>query len=184
MNINRNFEILEIPSDATYEEAKAAYRLLVQVWHPDKYSHSDKLHAKATCKIKEINASWNEIEEYFKNTTARTAQAAEAERQAHKEREHQKREQQDRQTEGSNDYEYIICPYCNILNKIPIEISIQNAICGKCGQILFDEITRNTEFSRNNHEAENGLKHDKAWRKQKKNDLCQSQRIGRREIPA
>lgn len=58
MNLYQSFEILEISSDVNYEEAKAAYRLLVQVWHPDKHSHNDKLHAKATNKIKEINAAW------------------------------------------------------------------------------------------------------------------------------
>lgn len=71
MNITRCFEILEISPDATYEEAKTAYRLMCQVWHPDKYNHSEQLHAKATTKIKEINAAWSQIEEYFKNAASR-----------------------------------------------------------------------------------------------------------------
>lgn len=67
MNISRCFEILEVPPHATYEEAKAAYRIMCQVWHPDKYHHNEQLHAKASSKIKEINAAWSQIEDYFKN---------------------------------------------------------------------------------------------------------------------
>lgn len=46
MDLNRCFEILEISPDATYEAAKEAYRVLAQVWHPDKHAHNEKLHAK------------------------------------------------------------------------------------------------------------------------------------------
>lgn len=71
----RSFEILEISPEATYEAAKEAYRLMAQVWHPDKHTHNDKLQAKATGKIKEINSAWLEVEEYFKNGGAGTHEA-------------------------------------------------------------------------------------------------------------
>lgn len=96
MNTNRCFEILEISPDATYEEAKAAYRLMCQVWHPDKYTHSEQLHAKATSKIKEINAAWSHIEEYFKNGASREAEATESECRASEERERAQRTEQER----------------------------------------------------------------------------------------
>ncbi len=96
MNINRCFEILEIPSNATYEDAKAAYRIMFQVWHPDKYNHSEQLHAKATSKIKEINAAWSQIEDYFKNDNSREAEARETERQAREERERSQQAEQDK----------------------------------------------------------------------------------------
>ena len=51
MNIKRCLEILEIAPNVTYEEAKAAYRLMCQVWHPDKYSHSEQLHAKPAAPV-------------------------------------------------------------------------------------------------------------------------------------
>lgn len=35
MELSQAFQILEIPAGSTYDEAKAAYRLLVKVWHPD-----------------------------------------------------------------------------------------------------------------------------------------------------
>ncbi len=73
MELNDCLDILEIPRDAsavTFAEAKEAYRLLVQVWHPDRYCHNEKLHAKATSKMQEINAAWHQVEDYFKSGTA------------------------------------------------------------------------------------------------------------------
>ncbi len=71
MKIDRCFETLEISTNATYDEAKASYKLLVQVWHPDKYSHNKNLEDKATEKFKELQHAWNEIDTYFKNSTVR-----------------------------------------------------------------------------------------------------------------
>lgn len=68
MDLNSCLDILEIPrnsSPATFEQAKAAYRLIVQVWHPDKYSHNQKLHEMATEKLKLINAAWDVVEKHF-----------------------------------------------------------------------------------------------------------------------
>lgn len=73
MNLNQCLDILEIPRDVTavtFEEAKAEYRLVVQVWHPDRYGHNDKLLAKATRKMQEINAAWNEVDSYFQGGKA------------------------------------------------------------------------------------------------------------------
>ena len=70
MNICQCLDILELPSDVgsvTYEDAKSAYRLLAQVWHPDRYGHNEKLHVRATEKMQQINAAWSQIEEYFKS---------------------------------------------------------------------------------------------------------------------
>ncbi|NVN97605.1 DnaJ domain-containing protein, partial [Candidatus Nomurabacteria bacterium] len=50
MDINRCFKLLEISQDATFEEAKAEYRLLVKFWHPDKHSNNPKMQSKATDK--------------------------------------------------------------------------------------------------------------------------------------
>lgn len=46
-NQKRCFNLIEISPNATFDEAKAAYRQLVQVWHPDKHAHNEKLQAKA-----------------------------------------------------------------------------------------------------------------------------------------
>lgn len=70
MELSDCLDILEIPrgvSAVTFAEAKEAYRLLVQVWHPDRYCHNEKIHFKATSKMQEINAAWHQVEDYFKS---------------------------------------------------------------------------------------------------------------------
>lgn len=64
-SIQKYFEILEISPDATFEDAKAAYRLLSQIWHPDKHAYNKKLYVKATLKQKEINEAWDNVEIYY-----------------------------------------------------------------------------------------------------------------------
>ena len=41
------YAILEIEESATPEEIKQAYRLILEVWHPDRFHHKPKLLAKA-----------------------------------------------------------------------------------------------------------------------------------------
>jgi curved DNA-binding protein CbpA len=99
MELTRCFEILEISSDATYEETKASYRLLVQVWHPDKHSHNDKVHAKATSKLKDMNAAWSHLEAYFKKSgnresDTRETASKEAERKTNDQKNRDKQERQ------------------------------------------------------------------------------------------
>ena len=55
------YSILEVPESATSEEIKHAYRLLLQVWHPDRFHHSPVLLAKAEKKTREINAAFNTL---------------------------------------------------------------------------------------------------------------------------
>ena len=53
-----HYSILEIPKSATPEEIKQAYRLLLQVWHPDRFHHNPDLLAKAEKKTREINVAF------------------------------------------------------------------------------------------------------------------------------
>ena len=55
------YSILEIPESATPEEIKQAYRLLLQVWHPDRFHHNPDLLAKAEKKTREINAAFTTL---------------------------------------------------------------------------------------------------------------------------
>jgi hypothetical protein len=56
-----HYSILEIPESATPEEITQAYRLLLQVWHPDRFHHSPKLLAKAEQKAGKINAAFDTL---------------------------------------------------------------------------------------------------------------------------
>jgi hypothetical protein len=55
MDIKRCYQILELDPDATVEEVKQAYRDLVNIWHPDRFSTSPRLRDKAEAKLKELN---------------------------------------------------------------------------------------------------------------------------------
>ena len=54
------YEVLNIPSTATDEEVKKAYRDLARKYHPDNY-HDNPLADLAQEKMKEINAAYEEI---------------------------------------------------------------------------------------------------------------------------
>ena len=55
------YSILEVPESATPEEIKQAHRLLLQVWHPDRFQHSPKILPKAEQKTKELNAAFDTL---------------------------------------------------------------------------------------------------------------------------
>jgi DnaJ-class molecular chaperone len=59
MNIEECFRTLELKSNATIEDVKAARNELLQVWHPDKYATNSKLSEKAIEKTLKINEAFN-----------------------------------------------------------------------------------------------------------------------------
>jgi curved DNA-binding protein CbpA len=166
MNIDRCFEILEIPPNATYEEAKAAYRIMCQVWHPDKYHHSEQLHAKASNKIKEINAAWSQIEDYFKNGFSREDESKGAERKAADQEKADKEKQSNRPKNESSGMIWdsedgvfisVICPKCKKGSRIRKDNATKTvtgySFDGKgtcsCG-FAFDKVERNNTASKQN----------------------------------
>lgn len=59
--LSQHFEELELDPGASLEEIKQAYRDLLQVWHPDRYSHSQRLHQRAEERTKRINAAYDAL---------------------------------------------------------------------------------------------------------------------------
>jgi DnaJ domain/Sel1 repeat len=55
------YTILEIQDSATPEEIKESYRLLLQVWHPDRFHHRPKLREKAEQKSGKINVAFETL---------------------------------------------------------------------------------------------------------------------------
>lgn len=55
------YSILEISESATREEITQAYRLLLQVWHPDRFHHNPTLLAKAEEKSRDINVAFETL---------------------------------------------------------------------------------------------------------------------------
>lgn len=69
MDIERCFEIMGLAPGASPEEVKQAYRDLADVWHPDRFSHNQRLKQKALEKLKELNLSYEVISGLRKNSS-------------------------------------------------------------------------------------------------------------------
>jgi curved DNA-binding protein CbpA len=65
MDIRRCFEILELKSGALLDEAKQAYKDIVNVWHPDRFSNNPRLKRKAEEKLKEINVAYETVKSFL-----------------------------------------------------------------------------------------------------------------------
>jgi len=61
MEIRRCFEVLDLDPNSDIQEAKQAYRDMVNIWHPDRFSDNPRLKIKAERKLKEINSAYEEI---------------------------------------------------------------------------------------------------------------------------
>lgn len=58
MDPRKHYKILEIDRSASLEEARQAYRDLIAVWHPDRYTHNPRLQQKALEKVKAVNVAF------------------------------------------------------------------------------------------------------------------------------
>jgi len=91
MDIRQCFDILELARDATIDEAKQAYKDLVNIWHPDRFSNNPRLRQKAEERLKEVNEAYETVKSFLslrkplepeKAPRARTESKAEAETSA------------------------------------------------------------------------------------------------------
>jgi len=60
--ISAYLELFDLPDAFTEAQLKQAYHDLVQVWHPDKHSHNERLRHKADEKMKEINQAYGVLQ--------------------------------------------------------------------------------------------------------------------------
>ena len=61
MDLQRCFEILELDPDASADDAKQAYKDLVNVWHPDRFTGNPRLREKSENRLKDINIAYETI---------------------------------------------------------------------------------------------------------------------------
>ena len=61
MDIRRCLEILELDHNPSPAAIRQAYKDLVNVWHPDRFIHNQRLREKAEKKLKDINAAYHTL---------------------------------------------------------------------------------------------------------------------------
>ena len=59
--LEKEYEILGTSISASTSELKQAYRDLVEVWHPDRFTHNERLRHKAEEMLKRINSAYDRI---------------------------------------------------------------------------------------------------------------------------
>lgn len=70
--MDQYYKILGLRPGASQEEVKQAYRDLVKVWHPDRFSYDLRLQQKAQEKLKEINIAHEKLSNQSAQTGAYT----------------------------------------------------------------------------------------------------------------
>ena len=65
MDLEKCFEILEVDKDTSPEKIKEAYKDIINVWHPDRFSSNLRLKEKAENKVKEINVAYETLQSYM-----------------------------------------------------------------------------------------------------------------------
>ena len=65
MDIQRYYEVLELDPGASAEDVLQAYKDLVNVWHPDRFSKIPRLRIKAEKKLKEVNEAYEKLQLYL-----------------------------------------------------------------------------------------------------------------------
>jgi len=68
----RSFEILELPGDATLDDARRAYKDMATVWHPDRFAANPRLKQKAEQKLKELNIAYEAVRTFLQQAETPT----------------------------------------------------------------------------------------------------------------
>lgn len=120
MDLKNCYKILEIQQTASLSEIKQAYRDMIGIWHPDRYTRNPRLHEKATEKLKELNVAYNEL------ITRLTSGIVKS----------------DAEPKVSNNEAHLIivtCPGCQKKNRIKAGFVTRHPRCGTCGIPLFQK---------------------------------------------
>ena len=65
MDVQQYYEVLELDPGASSEDVLQAYKDLVNVWHPDRFSKIPRLRIKAEKKLKEVNEAYEKLQSYL-----------------------------------------------------------------------------------------------------------------------
>jgi len=75
LEVTAYLKVLELESNASLGEIKQAYKDLVTVWHPDRFSHNPRLREKAEGKLKEFNQAYEALRSWRGNQAASSVSA-------------------------------------------------------------------------------------------------------------
>ena len=122
MKAARALEILELPSDANFDQVKHSYKELVFIWHPDRHSGNPKAQTRASKKMTELNEAYQTLCAYFEFVQSET--------------------EKDRQSDA---FILITCPVCGSKNRVPKGHEQVLMRCGKCKSELNLDPNKETE---------------------------------------
>jgi DnaJ domain len=71
MDFQRCCDVLDLTPPVTLADLKESYKDLVQVWHPDRFTHNPRLRDRAEEKIKLINLAYETLEQFLLDQEAR-----------------------------------------------------------------------------------------------------------------
>lgn len=74
-DLSEAFAVLGLPSNSSVEAVNRAYKDLVRVWHPDRFSHDPSLQSRATERLKQINEAYEAIVASFGHSASRRSTA-------------------------------------------------------------------------------------------------------------
>ena len=75
MEIQHCLQILDLDEKATLDDAKACYKDLVNIWHPDRFSNNPRLKQKAEDKLKEINIAYETVVSFLSSNKSGGSQS-------------------------------------------------------------------------------------------------------------
>lgn len=162
VNYKEALAILEVNETMSSEEVRRAYRDLVDVWHPDRYVHNDRIKLKASEKLKQINRAYDLVQKHFKEKTHSSQQQSQSSKKQ-SQSSHQKQ-----QSEKEESFVYVKCSHCKTTNRLPKnKPSDPNIKCGKCGKTLeegrqAEEATRKADRKKRKKVKKNARKTKKS----------------------
>ena len=142
--ISAAFAILGLPTDATPERVKEAFRDLAQVWHPDRFTHNSRLHAQAEVKMKELTHAYSIVCDYLERTSQRSANNSEQDNYGESAEETERNADQANPTgakascDDDEEVTIVKCPYCG--HEGGLRLSAERMAdpptvrCRKCGK--------------------------------------------------
>ena len=71
MRLDDAFRLLDLPTDASDDDVKRAWRDLTKVWHPDRFGHDPDLRLRAEEKSKAINEAFETVRAARERAAAR-----------------------------------------------------------------------------------------------------------------